>query len=483
MAVNYLTPQTVWDVITNRPSEEAKDKKLLIHDSRWIDFDRFSAALEVAPNRLRKGFLDQLGFPPHVISITKGIRCCQECLARGYHCSFFSLLLIAKCPWHGCNLTRACEICEKTVVSKGYTRGIETPKEQEPSAASASLEANFVYKSECGDMLFMPDMPLKLSILSQEEQSGINFACNRLLQWWYTINHSEHPRAGFARRLFSEELNEEEARKCLAIAHEVAGDCPWPLRLTPSPITHCQWQQRDDAQEEGREYYATIYKSVRRHIYRRYLRKHRACLAHLMNLTNYQEQYLVASTVCTLALAYISWRMHMERFSMLSRLKEESGSVFYIDSEFRLKAGQQVMTRNPKSMAHLWLIEFFVILGGIERHIDIKSFDIHGWEFSRLDRLNSTVHEFIPHGDPSNPYVTGMWSVLYPKVEFLVKKGEFRCECKLDRAALQPEMYKVGSLSLCNYRPRKHIQFRVLHLAEQRRDFQNSYAYEENHYS
>ena len=486
MILNYLKPPLVWDVITDHPSDKKNDKKLLLHNSDWINFDRFSVAVGVKPDRLRKGFLDQLGFPHESTDTSDGIRFCPECLAKGYHCSFFNLALIDACPWHGCRLLHACKECAKTI-AKGLMR--EKGKGQDYDSNLAASGANLIYRSNCDHLRYLPQMNIQPNSFSSDEESGINVACNSLLQWWYTLNVSQHPYASFARRVFTRWEKDEELIKCLEVACDIAGPCPWPLRLFPLPVARCKWRQTADPllltdYEDKQKYYETVYKSVRRHIFRRCLRKHRSCLVNLMSLTNHKEQYLISSTVCSLALAYISWRMQMERYGVLSQLRKKGKPSFYINTDIRVGVQAFGMTKTPKSMAHLWLIEFFAILNKIEMQIDKKSLDIYRWDASLFSQFNTLTCEFVPDGNPQ-PHIdaTGYWLALYPNAEFYIKRGEQRCAGKLDDKCFTPEMYTVGSLSLLNYRPERYVLFRVINISEQRKNFTESYAYEERHYS
>src|SRR5208283_2814757 len=61
MALNYCRPAEIANAIKYRGLKTLR--KIEFRNSAWIDFARFGALLNVDPNRLRAGFLDQLGFP------------------------------------------------------------------------------------------------------------------------------------------------------------------------------------------------------------------------------------------------------------------------------------------------------------------------------------------------------------------------------------------------------------------------------------
>lgn len=483
MILNYLKPHLVWDVITAHPSNEKKDKRLLLHHSEWINFERFSAALGVRSNRLRKGFLDQLGFTARYSDIANGIRLCPECLAKGYHCSYFNLSLIDACPWHGVKLLPACKECAQAMFF-GLT--CEIGKEQYGDPDCTSSGAELIYRSKCGHLSHLPQVSKPLNGFSIEEESGVNVACNSFMQWWYTINISQHSYAPFARKLFSNWVRDEELEKCLAIANDIAGPCPWPLKIACMRAGRCEWRQTkvrestEDHEKKQQDYYRTIYKSVRRHIFRRFIRQHRGCVAKLLRLKDYEEHYLISSTVCSLALAYVSWRVHMERNSFVQKKR----SPFPINTDMRIGVHDFELIRNPKSLAHLWFIQFFLVLDSIERLIDKESFDIHRWDVALFGQPYIATYEFIPDGDSRSPKAcNGRWLALYPEADSLIGKGRRRCAVKLERECITPDMYTIGSLSLLNYRPDWSAMFRIINLSEQRKNFAESYAYEENYYS
>lgn len=75
--------------------------------------------------------------------------------------------------------------------------------------------------------------------------------------------------------------------------------------------------------------------------------------------------------------------------------------------------------------------------------LDKESFDINRWDNLMFDDIDSASCEFTPESK-SQPRAkaTGQWIILYPQAEFLAKRGEVRCENKLDVNSLTPDMYK-----------------------------------------
>jgi len=98
-AVNFLRTKELVNLIG---TQDAIDEKKII-GSRWIDFPRYASLLNVHPELLRQGFLDQSGFETHanfeqIFAFPK--RYCPVCLSHRYRCVFFDLACLHECPWH-----------------------------------------------------------------------------------------------------------------------------------------------------------------------------------------------------------------------------------------------------------------------------------------------------------------------------------------------------------------------------------------------
>lgn len=482
IALNYLKPHVVWDEIATQPSEERKRKKLSLHQSEWINFDRFSDSLGVKVNRLKKGFLDQLGFAVSSTDIAKGIRFCPDCLAKGFHCTYFNLSLIEACPWHGAKLLPACKECVQLMVS-GLTRENWVERHFHPDRSD--IDADIIYKSKCGHLSFIPHLSNSINHFSEDEQSGVNVACNLMLRWWYMINSSIHPYALFAQKLFDQKLSDEELKKSLSIAKEIAGECPWPLRLTDAPAGRCEWRQTVSQSninnDEMQDYLVGIYKSIRRHIFRRILRHHRDCVLFLLELNEYEAQKMISSTTCSFALAFAWWRMLLEKNNLLLNSRRIQ-SPLRLNTELSIGLQDSKLIQNPKSLAHIWYIQFFVILDIIESKIDKVSFDISRWEILSYQVPKQANFEFVPDTLSSSELANGRWLVLYPEAKNLMVKADQRCEFKFDESTFTEEMYSIHNISLLKFRRAGHVQFRIINLSEQRKNFLKSYAAMDGHF-
>ncbi len=123
LALNFCKPADITNAISR---QECTDSKYLVfRDCNWIDFDRFSDLIGVAPNRLRAGFLQQLGFPQFSYRDgAHGIRFCPECLKFGYHSILFDLALVTECPIHQKPLQKGCTVCCNAIARTGLVREI-----------------------------------------------------------------------------------------------------------------------------------------------------------------------------------------------------------------------------------------------------------------------------------------------------------------------------------------------------------------------
>lgn len=429
LALNYCAPTDIVKEII-KPGYPFP-KKLDFRNSSWIDINRFAVMLGVDPQRLHLCFLDQLGFP-HVIPDEKGgIRFCPKCLAKGYHSVFFELGIIAGCPIHECLLTSACSSCATTVFRRGLIRVSRYPSPREMPDVNVP---EYIYQSSCLHISFDPDILVwPTSMIKEEEMREIRCWGDRLVSWWNTVYsglpYLSEVLAPLARFSFDEE-NKADLQNRAGMAVTIGGDCPWPLQVRTANRRLLRWKQSigpDNATKEGTiptSMFAT-YRVIRRHIYRRYVRPHKACWTIISNLSWLESKTLAAESVCVMALAYASWRMSIERFSNVECFKKNHPRS--------VARGVRQITRNDvngRSNSHWWYAYFFSILEDIQaltehgnyfiERTDDSAFDVDrsraiSWNLVRSHIVNLSDIQFES------------WSIVFPAPYPLVNKAETCC--------------------------------------------------------
>lgn len=481
MALNYLCPRDIWEVICNDSVEDIKSIPVGTRSSSWIDFEKFSQALDVHPNQLRTGFLEELGFDLRTTDVARGVKACEECLAKGYHCTFFHLELLEECPWHGVKLHELCHpisFCCKTLKK---TESIGTTWHEHKELVASGI--NLIYKCSCAHIQFSPETLAHHTALSDDERLGILVSCNQFLKWWYTINSSDHHLAPVAHQLFSRRREGEDwhLMNSLAVAEAIAGPCPWKLAGESRPVQHSTWTLHSKEQQEhidgsyGGEY-SYVYKSIRRYLFRRYLKQHRNCWNEVRNLKNYEEQYLNSSSVCSIALAYVKWRMDMEIRTRIPEFNLPGKPSFKLRTSFRYRSRLDTSSCSVRSAANLCLISFFVILDQLEGLIDRFSITFYDtdWRQTYPEEINVVLAN---HSQPLTDTSIQKCTVVHPNHAYLISKGRGRCAGKIRIGDIPREYREIGSYSVFNYSPKKWVQFKIINIREQMRNPMHSFAY------
>jgi len=476
LALNHTKPRVIFDVICNNQSKESR-KVLSTLDSSWVDFDRFSHALNVEANQLKTCFLDQLGFSLKDITYIRDIRVCSECLAKGYHCTLFCLPLIKSCPWHGCKLGFPCKTCAETVFVKGLSRRDIINSENFNDEFDEN-GINLTYESLCEHITFSEKLLNKLNVANDSEKDEIEFRCNQFLLWWYEINKSDHHLAFFAKQIFSKHIPVLKLEKYLSIANMIAGPCPWELQVEPASF-HCVYWIPNVTEEYERSGFrgslcAHVYKSIRRYIYDQYIRHHKSCLNDVLHLGQYQEQYLSSSSICSVVIAYITWRMYMERFRRLEYFTNNESSTYRLDLNMFLigKSYEPSGQVDIATFAHCCLARFFMILDKIERIVDIRSFQIPQWTLSiEQNEFNSGIfHDFINEDEfRGGQKLFGSKLIIYTNPKYLIHRAEVRCVAKIKKSTLDPKFYTINGTSLFNYLVGRYVIFKIINITEERK--------------
>lgn len=411
---------------------EAEDNnKLRFRSSDWIDLEQFAEMLSINPNRLRQCFFDQLQI--HIEESysqlkNDGIKICPECLARGYHSLFFELGFIDTCPWHHRTLEEACADCLRAVYSKGL-KFYSGENHLSPHHQNDTIEELGEWKSTCNHVLFKIDTVRQLNQLTQAQEYVINHKCRLLYGWIKTAQ----TRLDLTGKLFCfKNLEENGFEKLFNAAEKIAGACPWPVNHKRSPVKWVLLHERQKLTAQTDESLHrnpdldSMYKSIRRHIFTRYVKSHRECHNGIINLKRDESLSLDTEKVCSIALAYNVWRLKIEKFINVEALKQNVSLYrtitppdFYVPD----------IPLTPELQANFLYLQFFYIWEQIDRNIGKTSIAI-----------NNTG---LPYQatDMALTYARGELSIIFPQPEHLSNRAFKNCV----------ERYKV-SQSLQNQR-------------------------------
>lgn len=472
LALNFCKPIDI--VRSIAWNSDYRIKKLDFWQSSWIDFERFGVLLRVDPDRLRMGFLDQLGFPQFSSYRSAGIRFCPECLKLGYHCIFFDLALVSKCPIHQVSLTKGCNVCCSTVASNGLLHNKLSNKVPEDLINDITWKEE-PYTSRCGHIYFNPETVMESFHTDFTIRKEMKEACEELLQWWEKIFSGSNSLPALVANLAQESFLKESVRTIalsLDIASSLAGNCPWPTSISPLPANWLKCQKTETLDKLKKinlnSYLGHIYRAVRRHIFNRYIRpSHLDCWHEMSNYELWMSRSLSSHTVCTTVMAYMAWRMSIEGFSNIEVFGIKGCAKFDILSF-------ETFGSTANETACFWYAQFFEILGRLEELVEKRG---HFYVERSYRSLMFCAHPtFIPKEDGSKE---GTWWISFANKNHVIRGSKERCISRRQNSKSMLGEIEVEHMSSWNWAGnystfnRPHLLFRVM----DEESLRNSYTY------
>jgi hypothetical protein len=296
MLVNSMSFSELVDLV-RRPADECRNREDYIAGD-WVDFNRFSSLLKVDQRILKQGFIDWLGFE-RFPERDGGIRRCFKCTQLRYHCSLFHLRVVANCPWHNCPLGYPCQGCVQQLFGLG----------------SEKQDWQFYEPCDCGFDLGALLRGSSFNLVPKELADQIERYCRQFVGWWATVKQQQK---GASDLLAEVSITGglppnyyEKIALSMGLALKIAPfPAPWKhsidstasrvIELTPTRYTtRNEKSAPQDAMHE--------FSSVRRFVFRRYVRSHRKCLRAIRAMKDGERQYLDGNLFCSVCVAYLSW--------------------------------------------------------------------------------------------------------------------------------------------------------------------------------
>jgi len=428
MALNFCEPldiarSIVWSSIP-------VPTRLEFRESSWIDFERYGRLLGVAPVRLRSGFLDQLGFPKiSGDSDVHGVRFCPECLKHGYHSVLFDLALVAECPVHRCNLTPACFSCSWTVAAKGLIR-IARPSRIPGGVIHDAHWRSDVYSSTCKHVYFDPDLVPFVDGKDREAGEETKKISNDFVLWWRRAFTTDRTRSVCIASLAQFSFPEDQQTILgweLDLARTIAGPCPWPTSVLPLPADLvCLPFKRTNAKRVNcriplKSELGSIYKTIRRRLFSKYVKpSHQACWDELSSYDRDSSLAISNRRVCSLVLAFMTWRMSVEGFSNIEGFRVHRPINDFVWSFISPDS-------EPIQIATSWYVQFFAVLGEIQAklrnggHFYIERSDF-GARFAGSIFESTSFEQTTREPDG--------WLLVFPNKDDQLRKAWGRCAAK-----------------------------------------------------
>ncbi len=405
MILNNLSEYELGDLISRPNKQRTKSRIRNSADSSWIDFNRFSELLEVPARELKNGFWDQLGIK--VVGGEKSTsRVCSYCWhSHQYHCLFFDLSWVKRCPWHNS------EICR-------------------PNTLGKPAKPHEVLRSDLDQMSL--EKLLSVSPMERDDRHRVIGRVVEYLEWWRAVQAKVPAADVLLHRLVSTaELTEQSRLELGWQAGFAKQQAPlqygsWILEKTPT--TACRYLQVTDAgRKPGFDNDRTTvgdatgrcYRSIRRHIFRNYVRRHRRCLSKLAAIDQDDRLSLTGSGVCATCLAYVVWRMSTERLMIMKGLNLPRTSNY----DLRLSEPWVHSPSDDPTRLSFTYMQFFGLWAAI-----VDRLGRGGFKVSLQDTVSTPQVVFAR--DESRPFNSPLRTVhcLYPDPTALVSRAGHPCK-------------------------------------------------------
>lgn len=383
--------------------EEGRRSKISFLTSSWIDFDRFSQLLGVDQGRLKSGTWEEMGIKQRE-GTSSAIRQCPQCAELSYHSVFFNIDAISHCPLHGSPLTQACLGCDAQSTFGMSSRGAPTGCKR------------------CG---LIPSTFARLLEPAQDDsfRQQIGALGNQFVAWWQIVGERFPDRD----LLLMDLLRAGEMDRARtgnrgwqlyhAFRSSVGAELDWEFKFAAEPVrfsTFLNHQAEDcsmgsdktdrlgscDTAKDG-------YRSVRRHIYKNYISRHKRCYSALKTLSADEQHMLDGDNVCPVALAYVVWRMGSENFVRVAGLnkRNKTKQSVRLVGLTRYKGLSHDIEVRCTYFSFFGILRYLRLLLG-NRNIRIKRYDTYA---------NSLFH-FGAEISPATDSMVSRLAVLYPDV-------------------------------------------------------------------
>lgn len=358
-AFNLIEPTTLFEILAVKPLNRVQPVRYWASD--WIDMPTFSKATHLPTWVLHRSFVDQIC--PIVQIGNHHVRHCAECVKYGYHSVLFQFEVLTHCPWHGCSLT-LCKACSRAFQFGGLTITPVQMISRDGCIYEVSLSCGHFHFLSSGS-LFVQDiksLPLDTIVTRSMEVIAWLRKCSSLGASGRVVTS-----LFFAPSSFSQQ--EQLFDVCLHHVETLIGCCPWQpkRRETESELVRAEFRlscldcATPDKVTEDADYIA-LFKSIRRHLFNKYVRRHKKCWNELSHFEPIKLHALDVTNACSVSSAFLVWLMALQWDAATGFSQYE-----------RVNLIQFHRNRCPVDLASvglLWLLHFYALWGGIERECE-----------------------------------------------------------------------------------------------------------------
>jgi hypothetical protein len=384
----------------------------MFSNSDWIDNRKFSFLLSDLSENFEHSFLHQC-WKVGVDIPQYAVRHCPACLALDYHCTLFDLTILKTCPWHGLPLLKPCLRCAQIL--------------WDSSSSLASL--HLCSHQDVYTVDFLDKLQTRFDT-KERFDNEISVHCEEIINWslrlskehnyLHLVPHIGH--AGIKTERTDRQLNVETST-----AVKLAGKPNFVLSTQNYLITINLFSmpvQSANTCLKGsvdKEVCTGILKSTRRHLFKKYIKKHRKCLNFLMALSK-EKQPPLTTNVCTVALAYLVWRMALLGISNVEGLKFNKKFKYWN----KVEGGSGFLPIDFESYSRALYLRFFNIWYEIEHRASTQNFDINLSD-SFIWESDTSIAIAVKNG-PTDSKCEGSFIMPCPDGLELARKAAARCE-------------------------------------------------------
>lgn len=371
MAVNLIDKRSLFSYIGKEPCADHGSVPYWL--SNWVDIDKFSQVTCTSVPELESSFINSI--VPISVRQKVSIKHCPDCLLKGYHSVFFYLKFITHCPWHQKGLI-FCRTC-----SEAMSLARLTPKKHKDID-----DVSFSLKLPCGHFFFDSRLGYDLGYHDSSFNNTVCAYSSEILNWLKRVAYCGEAASSFINCLYEgNDQNELGYKYCTEICSSKIGLAPWrgAVRLSCKKILFAP--QNCERLDEISP--LSVLKSIRRYIYRKYLRSHRKCLRTLMVMDRKELHCLDVKCACAASSAMLGW---MYTLGYAPGNKPDGTQPFTV-----MLGGERPATL--KQMATLWLAQFYGIWASIEHELQRASIQKGKFMISLSPRRDSKDVELSDH--------------------------------------------------------------------------------------
>lgn len=338
--LNLTTPQSIFKLLKKKGSNRPVD----LWSKDWLDEDLFSERAGLSRQVIEEAFIPEGGKN----YFSRSVRHCPECIRLRYHCSLFQLKFIDKCPWHGLDLEE-CSSCSTAVKNIGLFR-------------SSKIPGRVVFS--CGHIVIRPG-EIGLTSVPEELSGKIKLFCSSLRSW---LLSAESVSKSCIPHIYSYAGSEAGVGlRDIAISYLECrvSKAPWDFghRSIPIKLVNIGEQEYCDQSVPIAELTSSI-KSLRRHLMKNYIGKHKACYKTISQYNLDGSRTLILEETCQLGLTLFLWDVLCCYFSCKELVFDYSRFGHLV-----IPSPQVLREYSLRYILNILYVRFIDILSGLGFHL------------------------------------------------------------------------------------------------------------------